>query len=189
MRVCSVVDLCPTSAARDASQALQWDTPVNPVDAAPAKPPHRIVWLSRRTSTERHVVGEERILGALRAAFGQSAIEVFGPEEGQLYDPLRTRSIFSSARALIGPHGAAFVNVIYTDSAPMVLLPLCDAVGCPAAQDFYFSYIAGALGVKLVIPPQGPRCPSWYRNYTVDEGTSQIEALVNVVRGLVDGAK
>ena len=102
-----------------------------------------------------------------------------------MYHPARGRESFSRARVLIGPHGAAFANVMFTDGAPMVLLPLCDALGCPAAQDVYFTYIAGALGVEMIFPPKGPRGESIYRNYTVEQGTDQVGELVAIVRRLL----
>ena len=90
---------------------------------------------------ERNIVGEERILAGLRAAFGASALTVHGrnnvgPGAGvnQRYDLEGGRETFADARVLIGPHGAAFCNVLLTKKAAMVLLPICDAVGCPAAQ-------------------------------------------------------
>jgi hypothetical protein len=151
--------------------------------------PTRIVWLSRRDSLERSMVEEDRIIDALRDAFGLDAVDVFGryddPGAAQLYDVGRARDAFGEATVIIGPHGAAFCNVLFSPNAAMVLLPICDAVGCPAAQDAYFTYIAAALGVEMVIPKNGPFGESIYRNYTIKKGNSQIDALVKVVQKVV----
>ena len=130
--------------------------------------------------------GEDQIIDALRAAFGTDALVVFGrndpddPAASQRYDLARGQEVFGNAKVLIGPHGAAFCNVMLTRHATMVLLPLCDSVGCPASQDTYFTYIAGALGVDLVIP-DGPSGESVYRNYTVGDAT-EVDSIVDIVR-------
>jgi len=161
-----------------------------PVASAPAREvaPGSIVWLSRKHSAERSVVGEDLLLDALRAAFGSAAVAVFGrddvPGSSQQYDLGRARRVFGGASVVIGPHGAAFVNVLFTDKAAMVMLPLCDAVGCPSAQDTYFSYVAAALGVEMVVP-QAPVSKSMYTNFTVEEDTGQIEDIVTIVRDLL----
>ena len=106
-------------------------------------------------------------------------------EASQRYDVDRAKAVFGGATVLVGPHGAAFANVLFTRMAPMVMLPLCDAQGCPAAQDTYFTYIAAALGVEVVLP-DGPYGESVYRNYTLAEGPSQVDQIVGIVRRLVD---
>jgi len=145
------------------------------------------VWLSRRESLERHVVGEEAVIVALRAAFGSSSVVVFGRDESgapeassQYYDVARGREVFGEATVLIGPHGAAFANVMFTPGAAMVLLPVCDGIGCPAAQDMYMSYLAAAVGVELVVA-SAPVGESVYRNYTVG-GREQVDELVRIVQ-------
>ena len=153
--------------------------------------PPRIVWLSRQDSFERHVVGEDRIIEALRETFGSSAVVVFGrnspndPTGAQRYDVARSREVFGAATVLIGPHGAAFANLMFTDNAAVVLLPICDAMGCPAQQDVYFTYLAGALGSELAIPELGPMGESVYRNYTLEDGPAQVDEIVRVVRAII----
>ena len=167
-------------------QAKKKSTPA----PAPKTSPIRIAWISRRDSRERNVVGEDRIIDGLRAEFGMSAVEIFGrddpndPGASQRYDIAGGRRTFGTIDIIVGPHGAGLCNVLFAERAAMVLLPLCDSVGCPAAQDVYFTYIAAALGVKLVIP-EGPRGESAYLNYTVTDGPEQVDGIVRIVRELV----
>ena len=44
----------------------------------------------------------------------------------------------------------------------------------------YFTYVAAALGVELVLP-DGLRGESIYRNYTVAEGSKQVDDIVRLV--------
>ena len=139
-----------------------------------------IVWLSRRDTAFRHVVGEELIFAALRDEFGADALTVFGVDSSD-------RAAFRDADVIAGPHGAAFCNAIFAPPhVGLAILPVCDAAGCPGAQDVYMTYIGAALGLDYTLVTDGPLTPSVYRNYTLTTAdTAQIQAVVSAVKGLV----
>ena len=92
----------------------------------------RILYYSRDGQGKRAVKGEKRLLEQLEATFGQGSVQVFSG--GSTPDPRRAARQFSSARVVIGPHGAGLANLIFAEPTTLVfLLPTYD--GVYSAQD------------------------------------------------------
>jgi hypothetical protein len=71
----------------------------DPVDA-----PGRALWLSRRTAASRRLSWEQRLL---------EDIPELEPVDPAQMSPLECISTFTNARLVVGPHGAAFTNIIF----------------------------------------------------------------------------
>ena len=142
----------------------------------------KIVWYSRKDTEKRHVVGEKQIIQELKNTFGQYSVEVFAG--GISFDVQQNMKVFGSADVVVGPHGAGLANLLMCKKdTSLVLLPTCDAVGCPSSSDSYFGYLAAALDFGIVGVKKGPTA-SFFGNYTLGKGevgVEQVDAVVDAV--------
>ncbi len=126
----------------------------------------RIVYYSRRDMEKRHIEGEEDIIAALEDQYGPDSVSVF--IGGITIDLPKALSFFYDADVIIGPHGAGLANMIMApEDAAVILIPMCDDVGCPSSQDIYFGYLAGALGLKFATTEGSEEnLATFFTNYT-----------------------
>ena len=188
----------PRSLLRLTHEAMRTSTHVHQYDrlgfggrTREDSPQVKIVWYSRSDMEKRHVVGEEQVVRQLQARFGKFSVEIF--TGGISFDVERNMKVFGSADLVVGPHGAGLANMLMCKKeTSIVLLPSCDAVGCPSSADSYFGYLASALGFEMVAVKNGPKA-TFFSNYSIVE--EQAHSIVGVVedvmrrRGLLKKAR
>lgn len=96
----------------------------------PAQPPaaHRLLFVTRRSENRRPLVSEPAIIEAALAR----GYEVVAPETLSLLDQVR---LFASARAIAGPPGAAFTNLLWAQAGSRVLSLFKADVNLPTFVD------------------------------------------------------
>lgn len=96
----------------------------------PLHPPaaHRLLFVTRRSENRRPLVSEPAIIEAALAR----GYEVVAPETLSLLDQVR---LFASARAIAGPPGAAFTNLLWAQAGSRVLSLFKADVNLPTFVD------------------------------------------------------
>mgnify|MGYP002046542158 CR=1 FL=1 len=115
---------------------------------------------------------------------------------GKLVAGLRSRVQRLIDDAQVPPTTIRFFRTQMKNMISIALSELPD-VTCKPSRVTYALYdwldererdCAGALGVELVVPKRGPFGENVYRNYTIHEGSEQVDALVSVVRTVLSKA-
>ena len=71
------------------------------------------IYLTRKNAKKRRILNENELIKYLKL----KGFEILSPEN---YSPLEQASIFSKAKVIIGPHGSAFTNIIYSENSTVV---------------------------------------------------------------------
>ena len=102
-----------------------------------------VIWLSRRIKNqtnnkpiERHIDNEDKIFDIIKALFPTALF--FVPEEHNYED---TKKIFSNAKIIIGIHGAALANMIYSSEAIIIEFLMFEPY-----YHYYFKHLAKCCG-------------------------------------------
>jgi capsular polysaccharide biosynthesis protein len=124
----------------------------------------RRIYISRRSAGKRHIENEEEIVDVLQ----QRGFEIVEPET---LSPKEQIVLFAEAGWIVGPHGAAFTNMVFSDSPKIIEFLPADRwnLGWFAA----LSLCLGATYHPLVSHPadgvvSGIRRSTDDSNYTVD---------------------
>jgi capsular polysaccharide biosynthesis protein len=114
--------------------ALAWlrDAGIASLDAAP-EPPHRLLYLSRRRTRYRQVVNEDEVAARLV----DLGFEVHTPEDYTLRDQI---ALFAEAKVVVGAHGAAHANMVFSPPGLVLVAIHCSDV------DKFFHNMSLALG-------------------------------------------
>eukprot|EP01105_Mastigella_eilhardi_P024675 TRINITY_DN6476_c0_g1_i3.p1 TRINITY_DN6476_c0_g1~~TRINITY_DN6476_c0_g1_i3.p1 ORF type:complete len:428 (+),score=90.26 TRINITY_DN6476_c0_g1_i3:125-1408(+) len=150
-------------------QEMMWEK----VDAlAPmlASDPDVVVVVSRRDVNSRNLIGEDRLLSALRKHFAQADVVLFVGTDHTILEQAR---LFRRAILVVGGHGASLANIVFCKpNTPVVLHPLKPNV------DQNFAHLCSAMDLQLYVVPSVSA--AFHQNYTLT--SESLSAVMRTVR-------
>lgn len=133
----------------------------------------KILYVSRKDAGVRRVKNEELLLDALEREFGEENIDVFVGTGLSITDQIKK---FANAKIVIGPHGAAFANLVFcAKHTPILQFPLAPLV------DTCFVHIAAAMELDYYL--YEPISSYYYGDYNVEQ--SMIAPFIERVSQLL----